>query len=505
VTSPGDRSPLDITTLRRGATPVAAESAPVLTLTILWHPDPARIGDVAFLDGLGAGGAGLSRLEPELAPPRGGRPAPLTDPHLSRTPIRLRPTGDGVRLIPPAGGTDCVVDGAPLDGPRLVTSAAIARGAVLLLGDRVALLLHRRRRPTAVPALGLVGDSDALDQVRADVTRVADLDRPVLVRGPTGAGKELVARAIHAAGPRAREPFVAINLATVPATLAGAALFGHARGAFTGASAAHDGLVVQASGGTLFLDEIGEATVEVQAMLLRALESGEVQPLGEAAPRPVDVRWIAATDADLEARGRDGRFREPLRHRLAGFELAVPSLDDRRDDLGRLARHFAAEALTATGEPAPLLSAPLVATLALRRWPGNVRELRNVIHQLVVSNRGRAAIELDERAAALLAGPAPTEAQPADASRDPARLIEALRAHRWQIGTTAAALGVSRTTLYAWMERSPDLRKARDIPRDELVACLDAHGGDVDAAAARLEVSPRGLRLRMKELGVSMS
>lgn len=502
-------SPLDVTTVRGQAREAATAAPPELALTVLWHPDPARVGDVAFLGPLERAATGLSRLEPELAPPAGGPTAPLTDPHLSRTPIKLRGHAGGVKLSPPPVA-DVTVDGAPLDAPRELDTAALAAGVVIVLADRAALLLHLRRRPTGAPRHGLIGDSEAIDRVRADVTRIADLDVPVLLRGPTGAGKELVARAIHAASRRAGARFVAVNLATLPAGLSGAALFGHGRGAFTGAAAAHDGYLVQATGGTLLLDEIAEAPVELQAMLLRVLESDEVQPLGESQPRAVDVRWLAATDADLDAACRDGRFREPLRHRLAGFELPVPSLAERRDDIGRLVLAFARDELAAAGEPdrlssdPPWLPAPIVAALARRPWPGNIRELRNAVRHLVIAGRGRPEIVLDDRLRALLCDESlrglcnPENEEPAAV-----RLLDTLRANGWRIAASAAALGISRTTLYAWMEKEEGIRKARDVGREEIVASLGECDGDVDAAAARLEVSPRGLRLRMKELGVA--
>jgi two-component system, NtrC family, nitrogen regulation response regulator GlnG len=503
-------SPLDVTTVRGQAREAATAAPPELALTLLWHPDPARVGDVAFLGPLERASTGLSRLEPELAPPAGGAGAPLTDPHLSRTPLKLRGHAGGVRLTPATAG-DAVVDGAPLDAPRELDAAALAAGVVIVLADRAALLLHLRRRPTGAPRHGLIGDSEAIDRVRADITRIADLDVPVLLCGPTGAGKELVARAIHAASKRAGGRFVGVNLSSLPAGLAGAALFGHARGAFTGAAAAHDGYLVQASGGTLLLDEIAEAPVELQAMLLRALEDDAVQPLGESQPRTVDVRWIAATDADLDAACRDGRFREPLRHRLAGFELPVPPLDARRDDIGRLVLAFARDELAAAGEPDRLadpawLPAPLVAALARRPWPGNVRELRNAVRALVIAGRGSPAIALDTsgRLRALLgSGPHYGAMHRSEEAPSADRMLDALRENGWRIGATAAALGISRTTLYAWMEKSEGIRKARDVGRDEIVACLGECDGQVEAAAARLEVSPRGLRLRMKELGVA--
>ena len=196
----------------------------------------------------------------------------------------------------------------------------------------------------------MVGESAALRQVRAHVERIADLPVPVLVRGETGTGKELVARAVHLRSPRRDGPFVSVNLGAIPRDLAAAELFGAVRGAYTGAAQDRPGFFRAARGGTLFLDEVGEAPPEVQAMLLRVLESGEMYPVGGQAPVATDVRLIAATDADLEERIRDGRFKAPLLHRLAGYEIRLPPLRERREDIGPLFVHFAREELERIGE-----------------------------------------------------------------------------------------------------------------------------------------------------------
>ena len=199
---------------------------------------------------------------------------------------------------------------------------------MLLLAGRIVLVLHPMPPAPAreVEGLGLTGDSAAMAQVRADVRRVADLEVAVLLRGETGTGKELVARAIHRRSPRRSRPYLAVNMGAIPPALAAAELFGAARGAFTGADQRRTGYFSQAHGGTLFLDEIGETPPEVQVLLLRALETGEIQPVGAEAPRRVDVRVLAATDADLEAAIAAGRFRAPLLHRLNGYEIRLPAL-----------------------------------------------------------------------------------------------------------------------------------------------------------------------------------
>lgn len=273
-------------------------------LTVLWHPDTARVGERAVLAALEAGrGAALSRIEPCFAAP-GGTARPLDDVRLSRRPITLRATADGgIAIERGESPTALAIDGEPVGGTYVLPPERLTGGAVLLLGSIIVLLLHRLdpQLDPGLPRWGMIGDSPGMVAVRRAIARAADLDVPVLVRGATGTGKELVARALHDASARRSGPFVAVNMAAVPAELAAAELFGAERGAFTGADRRRPGWFSEAHGGTLFLDEIGETPDAVQPLLLRALESGEIQPVGTGAARRVDVRLVAATDADLEA------------------------------------------------------------------------------------------------------------------------------------------------------------------------------------------------------------
>src|SRR6185369_6449016 len=208
-----------------------------------------------------------------------------------------------------------VADGVPVAGSREIPAAEVERGVVLELSGRVALLLHTlgdEEPGPSVPGFDLVGESAGIVRVRREIARVADLDVPVLLRGETGTGKELVAHALHRASRRRSAAFLSLNMAAIPASLAASELFGATRGAFTGAVAAHAGHFERAQGGTLFLDEIGDAPAEVQVSLLRVLETGEIQRVGGAPISGVDVRLIAGTDADLERAIADGRFRSAL-------------------------------------------------------------------------------------------------------------------------------------------------------------------------------------------------
>jgi two-component system response regulator AtoC len=210
----------------------------------------------------------------------------------------------------------------------------------------------------------------------------------VLLTGESGTGKEVLARAIHAQSPRRAEAFVAVNCAAIPENLLESELFGHARGAFTGADRARRGLFVEADGGTLFLDEIGELTPPLQAKLLRVLQEEEVRPLGESKPRRVNVRVLAATARDLEQEVQAGRFREDLFYRLNVLRVRVPPLRERRQDIPLLLDHFLASFATSLGKPVRELTDDALEKLVAYAWPGNVRELENVIERAMILVRG---------------------------------------------------------------------------------------------------------------------
>jgi DNA-binding NtrC family response regulator len=505
----------------------------VVMLTVLYHRDLSRVGERAVLAELvGSGEAWLSRVTPSFGHPSGTPLRPLDDVHVSRTPLRLVAAPDGgVRLDPSGSRTKITVAGESVRQPITWPAEALRAGVVLRLGKDVVLLLHRAEI-SDVPSredLGLVGDNPAIHRTRREIRRVADHEMPVLVRGETGTGKELVARALHEASVRRGAPFLAINLAAVPSALAAAELFGAERGAFTGAVQERAGYFAMARGGTLFLDEIGDAPLDVQAMLLRAIETGEVQGVGAGKPQRVSVRLVAATDADLEERVRDGRFRAPLLHRLTTHEIRLPPLRERRDDIARLLLHFLREELAAArslhlldappGDEHPWLPASLVARLVEAPWEGNVRQLRNVARQIVVQSRDlpRAALSpVIERVLAPERTPerASTPAPPSPAATPPRRkpaeitdaeLVEALRRNRWEPAAAAAELGMTRPSLYLRIRKSGLVRTAGDLSPEEITRSYQEHGGDVARVADALEVSESALRRRIRELGITKS
>ena len=231
---------------------------------------------------------------------------------------------------------------------------------------------------------GMVGAGAAMTSVFERIRKVAPLSSTVLILGESGTGKELVARALHAQSPRKEAAFVAVNCASVPATLIESELFGHERGAFTGAVTARAGMFEAADGGTLFLDEIGELTPPAQASLLRVLQEGEVRRVGASRSRKVDVRLLAATHRTLPAELREGRFREDLYFRLRVLEIELPPLRERREDLAALSDFLLKKACQRLNRPLHHFSPDALEAMAAHRWPGNVRELENAIERAVI-------------------------------------------------------------------------------------------------------------------------
>jgi DNA-binding NtrC family response regulator len=319
---------------------------------------------------------------------------------------------------------------------------------------------HARERPPAeMPAAlpqGLVGRTAPMLEVYKRIAHAADSRAPVLIVGESGTGKELVARAIHAHGPRVRSPFVALNCGAVAETLLESELFGHTRGAFTGAVADRPGVFAQAGQGTVFLDEIGETSPALQVKLLRVLEEGEVRPVGATRITAVPARVIAATNVDLEQAIAAGRFRRDLYFRLGVIVIEMPALRERRADIPLLISRFLEEAGQKTGRR-PSLSADALEALMRYKWPGNVRELRNTIERLAVFSRG-VMIEASDLPTAMTE--ARTAAAPAAVSDMPT-LEEVERRYVLQVLETvggnrkraAEVLGVDRRTLYRMAER----------------------------------------------------
>ena len=500
----------------------------VPVLTVMGHPELERLGERAWLMELPAGSSvEVCRTTPDFAQPHRVWGRSLEDPYLSREPFFLRPSqGGGLLLDPGRCPTPITLEGHIVQEEHQISSARLNTGVVIELADRVALLLHhlptahREESPCSDDAL--VGASLGIRQLRDQIDRVADLEVSVLLRGESGTGKELAAQTLHRCSRRGKAPFVAVNLGALPPNLAAAELFGSVQGAFTGAVKSREGYFRAANGGTLFLDEVGEAPLEVQAMLLRVLETGEIFPVGSQRPHQVDVRLIAATDANLEKRVDEGGFKEPLLHRLSAYEIWLPPLRERRDDIGRLFLHFAHLESKMLGDKrpwhgvgdTPWCPARLAARLATYPWPGNVRQLHNVVRQLLIDSRGDNHLAVSPRVEHLLVNAkersptvsqsggqeiaAPIRRRPAEIGAE--ELEETLRAHRFEPAAAARELGISRPSIYYLIQQHPHLQTARDLDDEEIEEALSASNGHVATAAQRLQVSARALRRRLKEL-----
>ena len=303
----------------------------------------------------------------------------------------------------------------------------------------------------------LVGQSPGMVAVYKLVARLAPLDTTVLVLGETGTGKEVVARAIHYAGPRAHRPFVVVDCSTLPDALFESELFGHARGAFTGAVATRPGLLESADGGTVLIDEVGELSVALQTKLLRVLQDRSVRRLGDNASIPVDVRLIAATHRDLRERVAAGAFREDLYYRLNVVTIALPPLRERLDDLPLLARHFLAQHAQAAGKALSGLSREVLQTLSRHQWPGNVRELEHAIERAVALTSGPIVVpeDLPDEVRGIVGGPGPMPPRPMTLDELKDWYVDTvLRQVHGNKVRAAEILGIDRRTLYRMIQRS---------------------------------------------------
>ena len=315
----------------------------------------------------------------------------------------------------------------------------------------------------------IAGRSERLAQVLRDLREVAPTDTTVLILGETGTGKELFARALHAASGRRDQPLVKVNCAAIPATLIESEFFGHERGAFTGATGKRDGRFTLADGGTIFLDEVGELPIDLQSKLLRVLQEGEFEPVGSSRTRRVDVRVVAATNRDLFRSVSEGKFREDLYYRLSVFPITLPPLRERGDDVVLLADEFARQFARRMGRHVDPLSPAMAARLKAYGWPGNVRELQNVIERAIITARD-GQLNLDR------ALPATGAAEPAEKDA----------------GTSAAGPLLTMDDL------------AR-IERENLRQALERSAWKVageDGAARLLGMAPSTLTSRMKSLGL---
>ena len=347
----------------------------------------------------------------------------------------------------------------PFEADVLV--ACVGRAVEKTALRREAEELRRRLKvlsPEENGRFGMFGRSRAAQDVYEQVEVLAGSNAPVVITGETGVGKELVARAIHAQSPRADGPFVPLNAGALPETTLESEIFGHTRGAFTGAEFDRAGKLVTASGGTLLLDEIESIPERAQLQLLRVLEDGLVQPLGGDEFQQVDVRLMATTKVDLQEEVRRGRMRADFYHRITVLTIVVPPLRERRDDIPLLISHFLKQAAARNGVPVPEVTEKALLDMSCYCWPGNVRELKNTVERMVITAHGGVAgpFTPDEACMVprLLSLPATPGRLRDEMERTEMTVIDvALRENNGEITATAGALGISRRALYERMKR----------------------------------------------------
>ena len=324
-----------------------------------------------------------------------------------------------------------------------------------------------------MPINALIGNSPAMQRLRTQIERAAKCNASVLICGPTGSGKELVAQALHQHSARRQQPFVAINCGAIPNDLLESELFGFQRGSFTGADQQRQGLLMSAHGGTVLLDEVAELPLAMQVKLLRVLQEGRLRPLGSHQERQLNVRWLAATHRDLPARMAAQQFRHDLYYRLAVLEIHVPGLDERRQDIAALAAHLHQRAASTAGvHPVPLLSEAALNALQAHHYPGHVRQLDNHIQ------RGMAMAENGV-------------IRPQDLG---------IGGADWPVAEVREATEIDSSGL----SRNGNLdQELADLERRRLLAALTTHPNNQKAAAQALGLSPRALRYRLAKYGLN--
>ncbi|MFZ0029499.1 MAG: sigma-54 dependent transcriptional regulator [Pseudolabrys sp.] len=391
-----------------------------------------------------------------------------------------------------AGATDFVVK--PASPERLEVSLRNVLAARALAGELQRL---KRRHEGTLTIADVITRSAAMQPVLKAAEKAAASAISVLLEGESGVGKELIARAIHGSGTRRAKPFVAVNCGAMPETLVESILFGHEKGAFTGATERHAGKFVEADGGTLFLDEVGELPPPAQVKLLRALQEGAVEPVGRRKVVKLDVRIISATNRNLIADVKAGRFREDLFYRLHVFPLSVPPLRTRREDVPDLARHFLTRFAAEEGKRVRGISREALSLLAAANWPGNVRQLENAMFRAVVLAEGEeiginefpqiaAQVSSDEASIPQLSEPSP--AITASWPDGPADVVPV------RIATPAHTLPIT--------DSHGDVRPLEEIERDSIRFAISHYRGQMSEVARKLRIGRSTLYRKLEGLGL---
>jgi DNA-binding NtrC family response regulator len=457
-------------------------------LALLHGPDGARIDCVILdlvmpnLDGLGV----LARM----------RQAAIAVPVIVQT---AHGGIDNVVSAMRAGAIDFVVK--PVGAERLHVSLRNALNTSALEGE---LNRIKRSRTGTLGFADIITKSPAMQGVLRIAEKAAGSSIPVLIAGESGVGKELVARAIHGSGERRAKPFVAVNCGAMPENLVESILFGHEKGSFTGATERHTGKFVEASGGTLFLDEVGELPLSAQVKLLRAIQEGEVEPVGARKPVKVDVRIVSATNRDLIADVKQSRFREDLFYRLHVFPITVPPLRGRPADIPALARHFVALFAAEEGKTIRAITPEGLGLLTAYHWPGNIRQLENAVFRAVVLAEGD-SIGVDElpQISSQLAEDVPSAAAMTELAED-ARLAA--------IGAVAASPSPEPLVLgplpgvlpdaLSLLDSAGDVRPLEEVEAELIRYAVSHYRGQMSEVARRLQIGRSTLYRKLEALGL---
>jgi len=415
---------------------------------------------------------------------------------------------DNVITAMRAGAVDFVVK--PVGAERLQVSL---RNALATRALESELQRLKRSQAGTLTFKDIVTRSPRMRAALAAAEKAAASTIPVLIEGESGVGKELIARAIHGSGERSAKPFVAVNCGALPENLVESILFGHEKGAFTGATERHVGKFVEASGGTLFLDEVGELPLAAQVKLLRAVQEGEVEPVGARKPVKVDVRLVSATNRDLITEVKEGRFREDLFYRLHVFPIAVPPLRQRPEDIPELARHFLARFAAEEGKRIRALSAEALALLAAQTWPGNVRQLENALFRAVVLADGDeiGVAEFPQLAATTAAEPAETASAPLTIPQllpvstpfDATPLFIASAPATVPAAEAAPRPRREEKGTVALLDDRGHMRPLEAIERDAMRFAIAHYHGQMSEVARRLRIGRSTLYRKLKDLGLS--
>ena len=397
-----------------------------------------------------------------------------------------------------AGAVDFVVK--PVGAERLQVSLRNALSASALETE---LKRIKRSRAGTLTFKDILTRSPRMQAVLRTAEKAAASAIPVLIEGESGVGKELIAQAIHGSGERRAKPFVPVNCGAIPDNLVESTLFGHEKGAFTGATERHAGKFLEASGGTLFLDEVGELPLAAQVKLLRAIQEGEIDPVGGRKSVKVDVRLISASNRSLIAAVKEGRFREDLFYRLHVFPIHVPPLRERPEDIADLVRHFLVRFNAEEGKRIRAVAAEAMELLIRCPWPGNVRQLENAIFRAVVLAEGDAIGpgEFPQLAGAAAKGPQPdAAAEPAPAAGE-ALVLEAPPAARGLVAPEATA--APQGSALALLDAAGDVRPLEDIEAQVIRFAIAHYRGQMSEVARKLQIGRSTLYRKLDDLGLN--